>query len=325
MHSSDWDGSQEESSQEQARLLYYACVVPSYLYAADVFIKPLIGRHPSGRPKGSTGIANMLQRVHRQMALFISGAMRTTATDVACLHANLPPFKVLVNILCQRAILRMATLPDSHPLRACMVRAAYYVQRHRSPLHELIHAFNTRTGEIETIGNYRPSPARAPTLETIIHSRAEAARFDRQSRAQVRLYSDGSAHNGGVGAAAVLMRAGASPRILRMYLGTADEHTVYEAELVGMGLAMELLRTERGRFTTATLGVDNQAALQSTAITRPRPGHHIVQKVEPDRGGCPDETPEPSTTGPLDARACRHRRQRAERPTGQDCSTRTIE
>ncbi|KLO10469.1 hypothetical protein SCHPADRAFT_794770, partial [Schizopora paradoxa] len=33
-------------------------------------------------------------------------------------------------------------------------------------------------------------------------------------------------------------------------------------------------------FAMATLGVDNQAALKSTEITRPRPGHHLVQKVE---------------------------------------------
>ncbi|KLO11694.1 hypothetical protein SCHPADRAFT_830666 [Schizopora paradoxa] len=43
---------------------------------------------------------------------------------------------------------------------------------------------------------------------------------------------------------------------------------------------MELLRTERGRFGAATLGVDNQAALCLTEITKPRPGHHLVREVE---------------------------------------------
>lgn len=127
-----------------ARILYYTCVVPSYLYAVDIFMKPLVGRHPSGRPRGSTGIANKLQKVHRQMAIFISGAMRTTATDVACVHAHLPPFKVLVNMLCQRATICMAMLPATHPLRAQMMRATHYVQRHRTPLHELIRAFDLR-------------------------------------------------------------------------------------------------------------------------------------------------------------------------------------
>lgn len=161
-----------------------------------------------------------------------------------------------------------------------MQRASHYVQRHRSPLHELIHAFDLRPGEVETIGDYRPSPADAPTLETVIHTREGAERFDRRSTAQVRLYSDGSAHDGGVGAAAVLLRAGARPRILHRYLGSDEEHTVYEAELVGMGLAMQLLKTEVRRVGTATLGVDNQAALRATEITRPRAGHYLVREMD---------------------------------------------
>lgn len=245
-------------------------------------MRPLVGRHPSGRPRprGSTGIARKLLRVHRQMAIFISGALRTTATDVACLHANLPPFKILVNLMCQRATLRMASLPDSHPLRGHLIRASHYVQRHRSPLHELIRAFDIRPGQVETIADYRPAPDAVPTLESIIHSREEAPRFDRRNPVQVKLYSDGSSHNGGVGAAAVLMRVGASFRILRMYLGSDEEHTVYEAELVGMNLAMELLRTERRRVGGAALGVENQAALRSTTIGRPRPGHYLVRELD---------------------------------------------
>ncbi len=195
-----------------ARLLYFSCVVPSYLYAADVFMKPFVGRHPSGRPKGSTGNANMLQKVHRQMALFISGAMRTTATDVACLHAGLPPLRVLVNLLCHRAAIRMVTLPGSHPLKRAVQKASRYVQRHRAPLHELMHAFNLQPDHYEEIGSYRPPLEGAPTLETVIHSSRDVAKhFDREHAARVRMYSDGSSHHGGVGAAAALLKAGGAP------------------------------------------------------------------------------------------------------------------
>ncbi len=140
-----------------ARLLYFSAVVPSYLYAADVFIKPLVGRYPSGRQRGSVGVANMLERVHHKMALFIAGAIQSTATDVACLHAGLPPFRVLVNQLCHRAMVRMATLPTEHPLRQTLTRAQRYVQRHRSPLHELIRSFNLQPNDFERIGDNWPS------------------------------------------------------------------------------------------------------------------------------------------------------------------------
>ncbi|KLO05273.1 hypothetical protein SCHPADRAFT_813065, partial [Schizopora paradoxa] len=63
-------------------------------------------------------------------------------------------------------------------------------------------------------------------------------------------------------------------------LGTVDNHTVYEAELVRMNLAMELLRQETQRVASATLGVDNQAALCSLEIKRSRPGHYLVKLLE---------------------------------------------
>lgn len=214
------------------------------------------------------------------MALFISGAMRSTATDVACLHAGLPPLRVLINQLCQRATLRMATLPETHPLKGRMRKAQRYVQRHRAPIHELIHAFDIQPDAFEVIGAYRPSHKEAPELQALIHgSKDEAKRYDRTNGAPVRLYSDGSAHNGGVRAAAALFRAGKAPKVLHLHLGDVEDHTVYEAEVAGMGLAMELLKQEVGRINRATLGVDNNAALRATEVIRPRSGHHLVRTL----------------------------------------------
>ena len=46
------------------------------------------------------------------------------------------------------------------------------------------------------------------------------------------------------GAAPVLIRTGSRcPRVLKLHLGTADEHTVYGGEIVGSVLEAELLRT----------------------------------------------------------------------------------
>lgn len=50
----------------------------------------------------------------------------------------------------------------------------------------------------------------------------------------IRVYSDGSAIDGGIGGAAVLMEGDEVVDERRFYLGKTEEHTVYEGEIVGM-------------------------------------------------------------------------------------------
>ena len=86
----------------------------------------------------------------------------------------------------------------------------------------------------------------------------EAYKEEEESRTKVRVYSDGSDINGGVGAAAILFRDGIRQKTLRAYLGTSEHHTVYEAELVGIMLAAHLLHNEVS-LTQADIGVDTLA------------------------------------------------------------------
>ena len=50
--------------------------------------------------------------------------------------------------------------------------------------------------------------------------------------------------------------------MVRTYLGTKDEHTVFEAELMGAIMAVKLLKREKGQ--KFMIGLDNQAAIQTT-------------------------------------------------------------
>jgi len=84
---------------------------------------------------------------------------------------------------------------------------------------------------------------------------------------------------GGVGAAAVLYRGFRPRKTLRHYLGSMDEHMVYEGECVGMLLGLELIRRETGWVTEATMGVDNQAAITSMGSEKPAPGSYIVDRI----------------------------------------------
>ncbi|KAH7918414.1 hypothetical protein BV22DRAFT_1024629, partial [Leucogyrophana mollusca] len=72
------------------------------------------------------------------------------------------------------------------------------------------------------------------------------------------------------------MREGKEDRTLKYYLGSGEDHTVYEGELVGMLLAMELLRTERHRVGSIAIGIDNQAAIRAAINQKMSPGHYIL-------------------------------------------------
>ena len=94
------------------RQLYLAVAIPRILYATDVSLV-------SGGSKnkvGSAAVIAKLTSIQRRAALAITGAMRTTATDVLDAHANLLPMRLLIEKVQYRAALRMATLLSSHPL-----------------------------------------------------------------------------------------------------------------------------------------------------------------------------------------------------------------
>ncbi|KAH7919153.1 hypothetical protein BV22DRAFT_1023485 [Leucogyrophana mollusca] len=72
------------------------------------------------------------------------------------------------------------------------------------------------------------------------------------------------------------MREGQRPRVLRYHLGDLKDHTVYEAEVVGLTLAAQLLATEPNLTFPASIYVDNQAAIRSGETITAKAGHHLV-------------------------------------------------
>lgn len=92
------------------------------------------------------------------------------------------------------------------------------------------------------------------------------------------VYTDGSAYGGGVGAAAVLYRNGHRTSTLRYHLGPESNHTVYEAEIVGIALGAHLLRRMTWH-TEATIYCDNQAAIRATSHSKAKSAHHHLDKI----------------------------------------------
>ena len=66
-----------------------------------------------------------------------------------------------------------------------------------------------------------------------------------RTKETVQIFTGGSSHSGKVGAAAVITRAGKPNRTLHYHLEPEGEHTVHEAELTGIPLAIQLIKTEK--------------------------------------------------------------------------------
>ncbi|OBZ69759.1 hypothetical protein A0H81_10502 [Grifola frondosa] len=260
--------------------LYLAVAVPSMLYAVDIFLTPVRMLPGGKRLHGSVGAVRRLERVQRQALIIMTGAMRTTATDIMCAHANLLPFTLLVDKICHRAITRICTLPETHPLHRHLRWAGRkFVANHRSALTELLFAYNLHAEYTETILPTRFHPRWKPPHNIEIASdKEEAIRKEQkwQHLPGMRVYSDGSDIDGGVGAAAVLFKPGRPGySVLRFHLGPSTDHSVYEAEIAGLILGSELLKEEQ-RVEEASIAADNKSSIQATKLRRPASGHYLM-------------------------------------------------
>lgn len=260
------------------RQLYQAIAVPKMLYAADLWFSPVYREGTDKLQRGSVGVAKHISSVQRIAALAITGALRSTATDILEAHANLLPATLLLQNACYRATIRLTTHPKTHPLYHPLRRAASkYVSSHRSSLHKLTHRYAIVPDDIETLIPSRRSPSSSnPWTTHIATSKADAITEHENLTDVIQVYSNGSRHQGKVGAAATLFRVGKPPRTLKFHLGADTDHTVFEAEEVGLTLAAKLIATERRLTFPISISVDNQATIQAGESFYTRPGSYLA-------------------------------------------------
>jgi len=97
-------------------------------------------------------------------------------------------------------------------------------------------------------------------------------------RKGVEIYSDRSGLDRKAGAAAVMFKRGQGAKTLRYSLGELTDHTVYEAEAVGVVLALHMLSFKRD-VRWATIHLDNKAVLGVLMACRSRPAQKIIDKI----------------------------------------------
>jgi ribonuclease HI len=98
--------------------------------------------------------------------------------------------------------------------------------------------------------------------------------------APVSVYSDGSGFEGGVGASTVQYINNIETKVLHYHLGSLKEHTVYEAENLGLTLSFHLLcNHKRQLLNPVVLGTDSQATLKALDNQCPHASHHLLDWV----------------------------------------------
>jgi ribonuclease HI len=268
---------------KHARRLYISVAMPRILYGVDVWAPPTRRDSRDDQVRGNRQITDKLISVQRPGALAIVGGLRTSPSDSLCVHANITPIHLEIDKQCGCTALRLATLPKLHPLtkitKSCAKRE---VKRHRSPVHHLTDVYKLDPDTYETI----PSAARNPAhigrqpFKTEIPSTKEASKeADAQAPQHIKIYTESSSHGGNVGAAAILTKDSKTLAALHYRLGTSEEHTVFEAELVGILLRMQLVKANHTGNTTYAIGVDNQAAIKALASKLNKPGHYLAAEV----------------------------------------------
>jgi len=198
------------------------------------------------------------------------------AMDILEAHTNVLPFFLLLNKVQHRAILRMATLPDTHPVHHQLKKVAQNVdiKRHWMALHQLLVAYrDVNPGQMEKVQAIRKSPKWKPGVQVrIAESKEKVKEMEGNVEAEVKIFTDGSGLEGKIGAAARLEKWGQTC-MLKVHLRMSKRQTVYGGETAGLLLAVELLCMERQYFKRVVIGVDNQAAIWATQLGQPVPGH----------------------------------------------------
>ena len=275
------------------RQLYQAVVIPRTTYAASVWLRPTYNRSLDSPQRGSIGIANKLGRTQRSAATTILGALRTSPLDSLEVHAFLLPAPLLIQDILYRSALRLARLPQTHPLHAKLRWIERHdVKRHKSALHNLVHTLKVKPSKIEKTTPNALHPGSSPLfIKSIASTDEEAIEDFKKNRDQTKIFTDGSSINGKVGASAVMYVNDTKVASLRYHLGAASKHTVFEAELVGMILAAHLLNVNDDLPLPASIFVDNQAAILAGERPTTKPGHYlsirfreIIQEIHNRRG-----------------------------------------
>ncbi|KAF8703185.1 Reverse transcriptase (RNA-dependent DNA polymerase), partial [Rhizoctonia solani] len=248
-----------------ARRLHDSVFIAKVTYAADIWWEPT-GKKGQGKKRtGAVGFTKHLQSTQRIVALAITGALRTAPTNTVLAHVGIFPIELKLRRASHRAAVRLAGIPLTHPLRAkinAKTKTLKKSKTHHSTIRKLLVNTGVNPANYATNPRFNTLPPALKLLNPYVAPGGtdEAIADESTLKPTVKTFLDGSMVGGNVGAAAVLIRKGKEEVVARKYVGLDREHEVYEAEVVGLILGLELLARKRGAGE-AIFFIDNQAVL----------------------------------------------------------------
>ena len=267
-------------SFKHLRQLFTAVAAPRMDYAAIIWHRP-----KDTRTAPTMAQLQALSSVQGRIMRAITGCFRTTAiTAMEHETALLSPQWRLTNKIL-RTITRMATTATNHPIHALITRAA----KHGSPpylsnIENLIKNYPQYIQPgLEHISPYIRPPwwSLAASIEISPFDKDKAAkahqkRLQQMSRKDLVVYTDGSGHNGHIGAA---MHSPTINLTKGQYVGTDNTHNVYGAELTAIQMATRLFEEKIDEYSNVYIFVDSQPAIQAVASPKRQSGQYIIKKI----------------------------------------------
>lgn len=139
----------------------------------------------------------------------------------------------------QRAAIRLASASKDHPLFKAIAQYAKGRKSHIPPLQHILTFTDCRPSDFEKCPlNRHPTPAAQPE-DFPSRENAIARALDDQSH--LKVFTNGACGTEGVGAAAILQIEGRHNLVTGLRLGERENHSVLDAELAGILLAVHLI------------------------------------------------------------------------------------
>lgn len=266
----------------QMKQIYQACVVPKLDYASTVW-------HNPNKDKGHLRVLNTVQRA---ALLRIVSAFRSVATQVLEVECHILPTRLRLKQRGQEVVLRLCSLPPTHPLARVMDRVRQRMNRQgtqpRFPLAETTKSLDS--GELESLETIDPTPlppwTRSGSVEITIDPDSSQA-LDKVAEliedSEAVIYTDASEKHSKLGAGVVMVnRKGGPQRTWQIGIGPASDWTVHAAELIAIYHAVEAIfqeRVNRRRDKNYTIISDSQSAIKAIANPSNKPGQAIVHRI----------------------------------------------
>ena len=138
-------------------------VLPKLEYALPVCYTPVHKDPNTGRWTSLIGHTKVMDKVQRLGCKLITGAHRSKAIDVLELHAWIPPTQICLDNIFYHKVLRLVTLPSSHPLyKAVQCSSKRHPRSHPSTIHNCLWCYKIHPDTIKTIDSTRHHPSWHP-------------------------------------------------------------------------------------------------------------------------------------------------------------------